>query len=192
MNPIGQEELNGGDLHGEALRTPSESTSPARGVGTRLLGALAFGALTFGSAALGNSVSRPNLWYRRLRKSKANPPSWVFGPVWSVLYTAIAASGYRVWAAPSSPASSADRARALRLWTLQLGLNASWSPLFFGRRQPVASAAVALALVPAIAAYAVTARKVDRTAAALMLPYLGWSAFAAYLNAEIVRKNALA
>jgi tryptophan-rich sensory protein len=196
MNHNLQDEVKGGDGRVEEPARAEEGSSPERGVGTRLLGALAFGALTFGSAALGASVSRPNLWYRRLRKPKANPPSWAFGPVWSVLYTAIAASGYRVWAAPTSSASSmatpTARTRALRLWTLQLGLNASWSPLFFGRRQPVASAAVAVALVPAIAAYAVAARKVDRTAAALMLPYLGWSAFAAYLNAEIVRKNSLA
>jgi tryptophan-rich sensory protein len=191
MNHIREEEVKGGDGPVGEPVTAEERTNPERGVGTRLLGALAFGAITFGSAAAGASVSRPNLWYRRLRKPRANPPSWVFGPVWSVLYTAIAASGYRVWATPTSAASSAARTRALRLWTLQLGLNASWSPLFFGRRQPVASAAVALALVPAIAAYAVAARKVDRTAAALMLPYLGWSAFAAYLNAEIVRKNDL-
>jgi tryptophan-rich sensory protein len=192
MSHIREEGVTFGDRHTEEPQT-MESTSPARSVGTRLLGALAFGALTFGSAALGSSASRPNRWYRRLRKARANPPSWVFGPVWSVLYTAIAASGYRVWAAPASSASgSEDRTRALRLWTLQLGLNASWSPLFFGRRQPVASAAVALALVPTIAAYAVAARRIDRTAAALMLPYLGWSAFAAYLNAEIVRKNSLA
>jgi tryptophan-rich sensory protein len=188
MNHIGEEEeVKGGDGHAKEPLTAADSTSPARGVGTKLLGALAFGALTFGSAALGSPVSRPGPWYRSLRKAKANPPSWVFGPMWSVLYTAIATSGYRVWAAPSSP----ERARALRLWTLQLGLNASWSPLFFGRRQPVASAAVALALVPAIAAYAVAARQVDRTAAALMVPYLGWSSFAAYLNCEIVRKNSL-
>jgi tryptophan-rich sensory protein len=186
MDQTGEESMDvaGGDGRTEEAGAP-ESPNPARGVGLRLLGALAFGALTFGSAALGASLSKPDRWYRRLRKAKGNPPSWVFGPVWSVLYTAIAASGYRVWAAPSSP----ERARALRLWTLQMGLNASWSPLFFGRRQPVASAAVALALVPAIAAYAVAARKVDRKAAALMLPYLGWSTFAAYLNAEIVRKN---
>lgn len=167
-----------------------ETAGPTpRGAGRKLLGALAFGALTFGAAALGGSMSRPGpkLWYRTLRKSKVNPPPWVFGPVWSALYTAIAVSGYRVWSEPESP----TRTRALRLWALQLGLNASWAPLFFGRRQPVASAAVVVAMVPTIAAYAATARRVDRTAAALMLPYVGWSAFAAYLNIEILRKNSI-
>lgn len=150
-----------------------------------MLGALAFGALTFGSAAVGGSVSKPGIWYRTLRKSKATPPSGVFGPVWTGLYTCIAYSGYRVWLRPPSR----GRTRALGLWALQLALNSSWSPLFFGSHRPVASAVVATAMVPAIGAYALSARQVDKAAAVLMLPYLAWSAFAAYLNGGIVQKN---
>jgi tryptophan-rich sensory protein len=161
-----------------------ETTPPPRRM-RRVLGALAFGALTFGSAAVGGAVSKPGIWYRTLRKAKATPPSGVFGPVWTGLYACIAYSGYRVWLRPPSPA----RTRALRLWTLQMGLNASWSPLFFGRHMPVASGVVATAMVPAIGAYALSARKVDKTAAVLMLPYLAWSTFAAYLNGVIIQKN---
>jgi len=153
---------------------------------SRVAAVAIFGGLAFGASAVGAGVSRKKVWYRSLFKSKATPPSQVFGPVWTVLYSAIAYSGYRVWSQPASPA----RTRALGLWAAQLALNASWSPLFFGAHRPRASAAVAAAMVPTIAAYSVTAREIDRPAAALMLPYLGWSAFAAYLNAQVVRKNA--
>lgn len=159
-----------------------------RGAGTlrKVLAAAIFGGLTFGAAALAAPVSKRKIWYATLFKSKATPPSWVFGPVWTVLYSAIAYAGYRTWLRPRSP----QRARALALWGVQLALNASWSPLFFGKHRPKASAAVAGAMVPAIAAYSLTMRKLDKPAALLMLPYLGWSAFAAYLNTQIVRKNA--
>ena len=153
---------------------------------SRVVAAALFGGLTFGASALGAGVSQKKLWYRSLLKSKATPPSAVFAPVWTFLYGCIAYSGYRVWSQPPSPA----RSRALGLWGAQLALNASWSPLFFGAHQPKVSAAVAGAMVPAIAAYSLTARKIDRPAAALMLPYLAWSGFATYLNAQVVRKNA--
>lgn len=164
----------------------SEAASPRRKRSSKLLAALVFGGLTYAAAALGRPLSKKKLWYRTLRKSEANPPPWVFGAVWSVLYPTIAYSGYRTWTKPASPA----RTHALRLWGLQMALNASWTPLFFGAHKPRASLAVAGALVPTVAGYALRARKVDKLAAGLMLPYLGWSAFAAYLNTEIVRKNA--
>ena len=163
-------------------------TSPGRprSLPSRILAATVFGGLTLGAAALGAGVSQKKVWYRTLLKSKANPPSEVFAPVWTFLYGCIAYSGYRVWSQPPSR----ERSRALALWGAQLALNASWSPLFFGAHQPKASAVVAGAMVPTIAAYGLTARKIDRPAAALMLPYLAWSGFATYLNAQVVRKNA--
>ena len=162
----------------------SSSARPKRS--GKLLAALVFGGLTVGAAMLGGSASKKKGWYGTLRKSRANPPPWVFGPVWTTLYSAMAYSGYRTWRAPDSAA----RTRGLRLWGLQLALNAAWSPLFFGAHRPKASAAVAAALVPAVGAYALATRKTDKLASGLMLPYLGWSAFATYLNAQILRKNA--
>jgi benzodiazapine receptor len=149
------------------------------------LGALLFAGVTFAAAALGTRASQPGLWYRALRKPPLNPPSWVFGPVWTLLYGAIAYSGYRVWKAEDSP----ERTRALVLWSAQLALNAAWSPLFFGAHAPRSSLAVVSALVPTIGAYASSARQVDTKAGMLVLPYLAWSSFATYLNAGIVREN---
>lgn len=166
--------------------TNAGAAAAPRSRASRLLAAAIFGGLTLGASALGAGVSKRRVWYRTLRKSKANPPPAMFAPVWTFLYGCIALSGYRVWSQPPSR----ERSRALGLWGAQLALNASWSPLFFGARQPKASAVVAGAMVPTIAAYSLTARKIDRPAAALMLPYLAWSGFAAYLNGQVIRKNA--
>lgn len=124
-------------------------------------------------------------WYRRLEKPPFNPPRWLFAPVWTALYGTMIASAHRVIRRPASP----QRTRALALWGLQLGLNGLWSPLFFGMRRPRAALVDLFALLPSIAAYVRAAAKVDRPAGVLMLPYLAWSAFAALLNVEIVRRN---
>jgi translocator protein len=150
---------------------------------------VAFGALfagaTFAAGALGaRSSSARSPWYRALEKPAWQPPPAAFGPVWTALYALTAASGWRTWRS-SAPA----RRRALALWGAQLALNAAWSPLFFGLRRPRAALVDAALLVPVIGAYALAARRADRLAATLILPYLGWSAFALALNSEIVRRN---
>lgn len=149
-----------------------------------LLAMAGFGAVTAGAAAIG-SLSRPGAWYRGLRKPWFQPPSWVFAPVWTGLYTLIAASGYRVWKAPSSE----ERTRALAFWGAQLGLNAAWSWLFFGKKDPRAALVDIGLLRVSIDAYTSAAEKVDPAARWMMVPYRSWVSFATVLNAEIVRKN---
>lgn len=152
----------------------------------RSLGAAAlFAGATIAAAATGaRSSSARSPWYRSLAKPPWQPPPAAFAPVWTALYALGAASGWRSWRSPR-PA----RRRALALWGLQLALNAAWSPLFFGLRRPRAALVDAALLVPAVGAYALAARRADPLAAVLVLPYLGWSAFALALNAEIVRRN---
>lgn len=150
----------------------------------RLLAMVGFGAATAGAAAL-NARVRPGAWYRGLRQPWFQPPSWVFAPVWTGLYALIAASGYRVWRAPASP----ERTRALGFWGAQLGLNAAWSMLFFGKEDPRAALIDIGLLRVAVDAYTRTATKVDPAARWMMAPYRSWVSFATALNAEIVRKN---
>jgi tryptophan-rich sensory protein len=154
-------------------------------LGRKLLTMAGFGALTAGAAAVGARFTPNSLWYARLRKPWFQPPGWVFAPVWTGLYALIAASGYRVWRAPSSP----ERKAALTLWGAQLGLNAAWSWLFFGEHAPKAALVDIGLLDVTIEAYARAAQKVDPAARWMMAPYQGWVAFATLLNAEIVRKN---
>src|SRR5262245_27313374 len=100
-----------------AWKSPSLRVESAAALGV-------FGALTAGAGALGAVVTNHGnqLWFRRLRKPAFQPPKAVFGPVWTVLYSLMALSGWRVWNQRAGPA----RSRALGLWALQLGFNAAW------------------------------------------------------------------
>jgi len=147
-------------------------------------GAAVAAAAGSGAAATPRSGAAKE-WYDALDKPPFTPPKWVFPVAWTALYTLMAASAYRVWRAPGSPA----RTRALALWGTQLAANAAWSPLFFAARKPGAAMAALGVLLPAIAAYTNEARKVDAKAAWMMAPYLGWVSFAGVLNGEIVRRN---
>jgi benzodiazapine receptor len=153
-------------------------------------GILPFVAATALVAARGARTTRRGrgLWYRTLRKSRANPPSWLFGPVWTTLYGLMSWSAYRVWKQPASP----ERSRALRLWHVQLALNGAWSELFFGKHRPRSALRNIIQMGATIGAYMRVAGRVDRVAAALFAPVLGWVGFAGFLNAQIVRRNRLA
>ena len=161
------------------LRNPSLRKESWVALGT-------FGALTAGSALLGGGASNSKqLWYKRLRKPPFQPPAWVFGPVWTVLYGLMSFSAWRVWNRPAGP----KRSWALALWGVQLGFNALWSPLFFRKHRKRAALADLAALGVSLAAYTATARNVDPGAAWMMAPYLAWVGFASALNEEIVRLN---
>lgn len=150
------------------------------------LGLAAILAVTAVAPALGARSSRPDRWYRSLRKPRHTPPSWVFAPVWTALYTASAIAAYRVWRSGKSRA----RTRALALWGVQHALNAAWSPLFFGAHRPRAALADIGALLATSAAFLREARGVDPAASWLMAPYVGWVAYASTINAGVVTKNA--
>jgi translocator protein len=157
---------------------------------TRSLLALAgFGLATAGAAWYGSRYSprkgKTAAWYRGLEKSSLNPPDAIFPVVWTTLFSLIAWSGWRVWKAPAS----FDRTRALKLWRRQLIANAAWSKLFFGRHRPDLSLTDVIALEALIINYIATTYNVDRQAAQAFIPYMVWTGFAAFLNAEIVRRN---
>ena len=135
--------------------------------------------LLVASAAAFGAQFMPGPWYAELRKPPLNPPNWVFGPVWSVLYLGIAVSGWLVWRArPESPLP-------LSLWAGQLVLNAAWSFIFFGLQRPGAALLEILALLVVLLLATVAFFRVGRLAGALFMPYGLWVTFAAYLNAGI-------
>lgn len=147
------------------------------------------GGATLAAAALGGlaSPASPSTrrWFKRLKKPSIQPPDSVFGPVWSALYPAIAWSGYRTWRSAPSP----ERDRALRWWGVQLGLNGLWSPLFFGLEQPKAALVDSGLLLASASNYLRHARRIDKPAAWVFVPYVAWLGFATLLNFEIVRRN---
>jgi translocator protein len=126
-------------------------------------------------------------WYPTLNKPPFNPPDGIFGPVWTTLFAMMGGALYLV-----SQAEPEDR-RVVRLakvlFGLQLGLNALWSLIFFGRRSPLGALIEIVFLWLAILATTLAFQRVSRTAALLMLPYLLWVSFAALLNFEIWRRN---
>jgi len=149
------------------------------------LGLAGFLALSFAIAAAGGAITATSVgdWYQALAKPAFNPPDWVFGPVWSVLYAMIAAAGWRVWRLRGA------REPALLAWAVQLGLNVCWSFVFFGARL---IGAALVEIVVLLAAIVVTARlfwRIDRGAALLLAPYGAWVGYATLLNAALWRLN---
>jgi tryptophan-rich sensory protein len=110
----------------------------------------------------------------------------VFGPVWSVLYLLMALAGWRVW---SSEVHCALAGTALGMFFLQLGINALWSPLFFGAKRPDVAFLVILLLLGALGVTIAQFFRIDRVAGWILAPYLLWVAYAAVLNAAIVFLN---
>lgn len=162
---------------------PPPARRPRRGAAVT-----AFSALVAGAALAGTIATRKNVdsaWYKSRRKAKLQPPKQAFAPVWTGLYALMAVAGYRIWKAPSGE----HRSRALKLWGGQLAANAAWSWLFFSLRRPKLALMDVATLVALNASLLNSARKVDGPAAAMLVPYLGWTVFATYLNEEIVRKN---
>jgi translocator protein len=130
-------------------------------------------------AAFFGAQFQPGPWYEGLEKPPLNPPGWVFGPVWSVLYLAMAVAGWLVWRA--RPASTTP----LTLWGSQLILNAAWSMLFFGLHRPYFALFDIVLLFALLIGTTVSFFQARILAGALLLPYVAWVGFATYLNAGL-------
>ena len=146
-----------------------------------LLVALAL-PLAVGAAGGVATTSSVRTWYPTLRKPPFNPPGWVFGPVWTVLYVLMGVAIYLVWTGARRPSG---RRRVVAWWSAQLLLNLVWSVVFFGRRAIGPAFGEILVLWLAIAATIRAAAEQRPAAGALLLPYLGWTSFAAILNGSI-------
>lgn len=140
--------------------------------------------VTFAAAALGG-LFMPGEWYAQLKKPAWNPPNWIFGPVWTTLYTMMAVAA---WFVARRGGLMAQR-RALGWFLVQLILNALWSPLFFGLKNPALAFAEILLLWLAILATLRAFWMAHRLAGTLLLPYLAWVSFAAVLNFTLWQLN---
>ena len=135
------------------------------------------------AAALFGGRFASGTWYASLDKPSWNPPNWLFGPVWTFLYLAMAVAAWRAWRSPALPRG------AMLLFTVQLVLNALWSWIFFGMQLPGLAFVEICVLLLGIAATAWLFGKADRLAGILFLPYLAWVGFAAALNFALWRLN---
>lgn len=148
--------------------------------------ALAVFLLAVAATALVGSWFGPGAWYAALNKPSWTPPNWIFAPVWTLLYLAIAVAGWLVWRQPS-----ARRPMLLTLWSLQLIFNGAWSWLFFGLRAPGLALIDIGLLLCVIIFFVAAARARSPVAAWLFVPYGLWVAFASALNFAIWRMNPL-
>lgn len=145
--------------------------------------AIAF-LLVAGAAAFGGRF-RPDEWYEVLDKPEWNPPNWIFAPVWMLLYAAMAVAAWFAWRSGAGGA----RTIGLSLWLAQLVANAAWSWIFFGRRQPGWALLDIAVMFVLILATLLVFFGLSPVAGWLMVPYLAWVGFAAFLNAELWRRN---
>ncbi|WP_171126150.1 MULTISPECIES: TspO/MBR family protein [unclassified Ruegeria] len=143
---------------------------------------IAFLALVVGGGILIGTLTAPGEWYAQLSKPAFNPPNWIFGPVWTVLYVLIAMAGWRQFETDRS-------STAMKLWWAQMGLNFLWSPAFFVLQLPWFALVVIVALLAVIVMFIAQVRNSDRASALAFLPYFAWVAFATALNLSIAILN---
>ena len=124
-------------------------------------------------------------WYRSLERPSWTPPDWLFGPVWIALYALMAVAAWLVWRQGRVPGVWTAGA----LFGVQLALNAIWTPIFFGLRQPGWALLDILLLWAAILLTLVAFARVRPLAAGLLAPYLAWVTYAAALNFALWRLN---
>jgi tryptophan-rich sensory protein len=126
-----------------------------------------------------------NGWYSALAMPSFQPPSWLFGVMWTALYALMGLALAMIWNEPPSRAKQA----ALILFFAQLALNYAWSPLFFGARMIDAALILLIAILLLSLATAVSFRRIRPVAGWLLLPYLLWLCLATALNYETGRLN---
>jgi tryptophan-rich sensory protein len=127
------------------------------------------------------SASGINIWYMGLNKPFFNPPNYLFGPVWSMLYILMGISFYRILQSQDSEL----KRKAILIFCIQLVLNFCWSFLFFRFQMLAISFIEIIIMWISIATMIYTFTKIDKTAAYLQIPYLLWVSFASVLNGAI-------
>jgi benzodiazapine receptor len=148
---------------------------------------IAAAATAVAVGALGAAATDLGPWYQDLRKPSWQPPDWLFGPAWTVIYALAALSAATAWAA------ARDRMHEVAIivmFGLNALLNVLWSQLFFGVRRPDWALTEVALLWLSVVLLILVLRPISRTASWLLVPYLAWVTFAGFLNLAVVRLNA--
>jgi tryptophan-rich sensory protein len=141
------------------------------------------------AAALTGMMFKPGAWYAGLVKPSWTPPNILFPIMWTTLYVLMGWAACRVAGAIGAGPDAARAAAGLGLWSLQITLNALWSPVFFGLHRPLVALVVIVAMLLALAGAIWGFAAVDPIAAAMMVPALLWTGVAAALNISVWRLN---
>ena len=137
---------------------------------------------------IGSIFTMPQIenWYSDLSKPWFNPPNWIFGPVWTLLFLLMGIALFLVW---SEAGDNRKKIKAVSVFSIQLLLNILWSVLFFGLNSPLSSFVEIIFLWVFILITLVYFYRVSKTAGLLLLPYLFWVSFASALNFFIWKLN---
>lgn len=130
-------------------------------------------------------TSSDSAWYKGIDKPKFNPPSWVFGPVWTLIFSLMGIALYFVWISPSSQIKNI----ALIFFGVQFLFNILWSYLFFGAHNPLFSFIEILFLLLSIIFTGIYFFRVNSFSGYLIIPYFLWVSFASILNYFLWRLN---
>ena len=144
--------------------------------------------LSYLAAAIGSIGTLDSIkgWYAEVEKPWFTPPNWAFGPAWAIWYTIMAVAAWLVYNTEHK-----HRKKALAAYGIQLGLNAVWSPVFFGAALLIPGTIIAALLAGAVFVTMCLFHMVKPAAGYLLAPYFGWCVFATALSAGIVILNAL-
>ncbi len=137
-------------------------------------------------AAAGAFLTNLSPWYYQLKKPSWQPPDWLFGPAWTLILTLASIAFYLGW---TRAGGSNERALVAVLFVVNGTLNVFWSPMFFTWRRPDWALMEVPFLWLSILAMIVFLAPISSLAAILVVPYLLWVSFAAFLNVTIVRLN---
>lgn len=149
---------------------------------SKILSYILFIGFVVGAGLIAGLTNMPGDWYQSLQKPFFNPPSWLFGPVWTTLYVMIGVAGARIW-------QRAPKSAAMQLWFAQMAFNLLWSPAFFGLQNPELALVVIAGMLATIIAFMVKAKPIDRISTLLFVPYLAWVSFAGVLNLSLAWLN---
>ncbi|MFH1978324.1 MAG: TspO/MBR family protein [Candidatus Aenigmatarchaeota archaeon] len=133
---------------------------------------------------IGSVFTAPNIptWYATINKPFFNPPSWIFAPVWTTLFVLMGISLFLIW---DKGFKKKENKQAVYVFGAQLVLNVIWSLLFFGLQSPFYAFIEIIILWIAILVTIWKFYKIDKKAAWLLVPYILWVTFAAFLNLNI-------
>ena len=136
------------------------------------------------AAAIGSFFTVPSIptWYASINKPDFNPPNWVFGPVWTVLFILMGISLYLVW---EKGFEKKEVRFAVYVFFVQLVLNIAWSLLFFGLQNPFLAFAEIILLWVAILFNIIFFYRISKAAGIILVPYILWVSVAALLNYSV-------
>jgi len=155
----------------------------------RKVGVLIFSILVcFLAAGVGSAFTAPAIptWYTTLNKPFFSPPSWLFAPVWTILYFLMGVSLYLIW---NTKENNKDKKKSYLFFATQLTLNTLWSIIFFGLKNPTLAFVEIIFLWIAIFVTIKSFLKINKRAGQLLFPYLAWVSFATLLNLAVALLN---